>query len=166
MSHVLIAYVDESYDHDFYFVGAAIADYDSWDALARRYEAFRAETSEKHNVPPTASRAHRHTRTRDLRAARPTAPPRLTRPSPQDLPARADRSTAPGPRAPRHPRGRLLSHLTADSQWGTKPHREVRNAGRIGVLCFETTHELEQVCYSEITTAEFVRPCETQPRQQ
>lgn len=54
MSHVLIAYVDESYDHDFYFVGAAIADYDSWDALARRYEAIRAETSEKHNVPPTA----------------------------------------------------------------------------------------------------------------
>ncbi len=51
---VLIAYVDESYDRDFYFVGAAIAEYDVWTDLASRYEAIRLTTRALHNVDAAA----------------------------------------------------------------------------------------------------------------
>lgn len=51
---VLIAYVDESYDRDYYFLGAAIASYEAWDALASRYDAVRAATAERHHIPADA----------------------------------------------------------------------------------------------------------------
>lgn len=51
---MLIAYVDESYDRDFYFVGAAIAEYDVWTDLANRYDEIRSTTSAAHDIPAAA----------------------------------------------------------------------------------------------------------------
>jgi len=41
MACVLIAYVDESYDQDTYFIGAAVADEATWELVAEGFEAVR-----------------------------------------------------------------------------------------------------------------------------
>lgn len=54
MVAVLIAYVDESYDQDLYFVGAALAEYDQWDVLAESYTQIGARTATQHGTDPGA----------------------------------------------------------------------------------------------------------------
>ena len=45
---MLLAYVDESYDRDFYYIAAAIARQDVWDELERVLEELRARTAQLH----------------------------------------------------------------------------------------------------------------------
>jgi hypothetical protein len=47
---VLIAYVDESYDRDFYYVGAAVATIHQWEDLGRSLESIRRRTAAEHGV--------------------------------------------------------------------------------------------------------------------
>lgn len=54
MGLVLIAYVDESYDQELYYVGAAIADYDQWEQLTQHYEDIGRRTAEQHGTEPAA----------------------------------------------------------------------------------------------------------------
>lgn len=54
MACVLIAYVDESYDHDTYFIGAAVADEATWELVAEGFEAVRQRTTPRHSVPANA----------------------------------------------------------------------------------------------------------------
>lgn len=51
---MLIAYLDESYNRDFYFIGAAIAADEQWSALDAEYEATRATTRAHHDIPAGA----------------------------------------------------------------------------------------------------------------
>lgn len=46
-----MAYVDESYDKDSYFIGAAVAHEATWDALEEDLEIIRERTSELHGTP-------------------------------------------------------------------------------------------------------------------
>jgi hypothetical protein len=48
---MLLAYVDESYDRDFYYMAAAIAPQDVWDELERVLEELRARTAQLHGLP-------------------------------------------------------------------------------------------------------------------
>ena len=50
---VLIAYVDESYDRDHYYIGAAIASMDQWEDHAHRLGDVRQRTAEEHGTPVT-----------------------------------------------------------------------------------------------------------------
>lgn len=47
---MLTAYLDESYDSSFYFIGAAIADNEAWDRLAIGYSDIRALTASLHGT--------------------------------------------------------------------------------------------------------------------
>ncbi|WJY00797.1 DUF3800 domain-containing protein [Curtobacterium sp. 458] len=47
---MLIAYVDESYDRDAYFIGAAIATFDEWETLSSRLSAVRHRTAREHGT--------------------------------------------------------------------------------------------------------------------
>lgn len=51
---VLIAYVDESYDQDFYFIGAAIGTQEQWDRVEAAFDAIRTMTAELHGTPADA----------------------------------------------------------------------------------------------------------------
>jgi len=48
---MLLAYVDESYDRDFYYIAAAIAPQDVWDELESALDQIRARTAEQHGLP-------------------------------------------------------------------------------------------------------------------
>lgn len=48
---MLLAYVDESYDRDFYYIAAAIAPQDVWDELESALDQVRARTAEQHGLP-------------------------------------------------------------------------------------------------------------------
>ncbi|MDX2358926.1 DUF3800 domain-containing protein [Dietzia sp. PP-33] len=54
MDHVLIAYVDESYDQELYYIGAAIADYDQWEQLHQLYTQIAERTSAQHGTDAAA----------------------------------------------------------------------------------------------------------------
>ena len=54
MGFVLIAHVDESYDQDLYYIGAAIADYDQWEQLQQLYAQISERTAARHGIDPTA----------------------------------------------------------------------------------------------------------------
>lgn len=56
---VLIAYIDESYEQDSYFIGAAIATQGVWERVAEGYEAVRACTASRHAIP-TGAEFHGH----------------------------------------------------------------------------------------------------------
>lgn len=49
---VLIAYVDESYDRDFYFIGAAVANIEQWEHLSDAYGSIRRRTAAEHGTDP------------------------------------------------------------------------------------------------------------------
>lgn len=51
---MLIAYVDESYDKDTYFIGAAIAPVTAWDHVETKFDAIRMRTAEIHSLPREA----------------------------------------------------------------------------------------------------------------
>lgn len=51
---MLIAYLDESYTRDFYFIGAAIATDEQWNKLDIMYETIRATTRAHHDIPEDA----------------------------------------------------------------------------------------------------------------
>ncbi|TKW63278.1 MAG: DUF3800 domain-containing protein [Paracoccus denitrificans] len=51
---VLIAYIDESYDQDTYFIGAAVANEAAWELVADGYDAVRQRTALLHPVPDGA----------------------------------------------------------------------------------------------------------------
>ena len=51
---VLIAYVDESYDQDTYFIGAAVAEEATWELVEQRFDAVRQRTASQHTVPVDA----------------------------------------------------------------------------------------------------------------
>ncbi len=51
---MLIAYLDESYNRDFYFIGAAIADVTAWERVEESYDAIRVATRRNHDVPDAA----------------------------------------------------------------------------------------------------------------
>ncbi|PPG55758.1 DUF3800 domain-containing protein [Rathayibacter sp. AY1C5] len=48
---MLIAYVDESYTQDFYFIGAAVTTQEKWEQLERGYAALREQIAADHGVP-------------------------------------------------------------------------------------------------------------------
>lgn len=48
---MLIAYVDESYTQDFYFIGAAVTTQEKWERLERGYAALRAQIARDFGVP-------------------------------------------------------------------------------------------------------------------
>ncbi len=48
---MLIAYVDESYNQDFYFIGAAITTQEKWEQLEEGYAALRKQIGADHGVP-------------------------------------------------------------------------------------------------------------------
>lgn len=48
---MLIAYVDESYNQDFYFIGAAITTQEKWEQLEEGYAALRTQIAADHGVP-------------------------------------------------------------------------------------------------------------------
>ncbi|MDV8003120.1 DUF3800 domain-containing protein [Rhodococcus sp. IEGM 1408] len=54
MDPVLIAYVDESYDQELYYVGAAIADYDQWEHLTQLYVEIGQLTADQHGTDASA----------------------------------------------------------------------------------------------------------------
>ena len=56
---MLIAYVDESYDRDHYYIGAAIASTEQWEDHAQRLAAIRQRTAEEHGTP-VAIEFHAH----------------------------------------------------------------------------------------------------------
>lgn len=47
---MLIAYVDESYDRDYYFIGAAIATFEQWEVVAERFAEIRRRTACEHGT--------------------------------------------------------------------------------------------------------------------
>lgn len=47
---MLIAYVDESYDRDFYFIGAALATFEQWEIVSERFASIRARTALEHGT--------------------------------------------------------------------------------------------------------------------
>jgi hypothetical protein len=47
---MLIAYVDESYDRDHYFIGAAIATQAQWERVSDRFSAIRRRTAHEHRT--------------------------------------------------------------------------------------------------------------------
>lgn len=47
---MLIAYVDESYDPDFYFIGAAVAEESQWEDVESRLASIRATTAALHGT--------------------------------------------------------------------------------------------------------------------
>lgn len=47
---MLIAYVDESYNQDFYFIGAAITTQEKWEQLEKGYAALRTQIAADHGV--------------------------------------------------------------------------------------------------------------------
>lgn len=49
---VLIAYLDESYNQDFYFIGAAVTTQEKWEQLEQGYTALRIQIAADHGVPP------------------------------------------------------------------------------------------------------------------
>ena len=51
---MLIAYVDESYDQDTYFIGAAVAEEATWELVEQRFDAVRQRTASQHTVPVDA----------------------------------------------------------------------------------------------------------------
>lgn len=51
---VLIAYVDESYDQDTYFIGAAVAEEATWELVEQSFDAVRQRTASQHTVPVDA----------------------------------------------------------------------------------------------------------------
>lgn len=59
MGRVLIAYVDESYDQELYYIGAAIADYDQWEQLHQLYAQIAERTSTQHGID-SAAEFHGH----------------------------------------------------------------------------------------------------------
>ena len=59
MDHVLIAYVDESYDQELYYIGAAIAEYDRWEQLHQLYAHITERTSAQHGTK-LAAEFHGH----------------------------------------------------------------------------------------------------------
>ncbi|MWV32454.1 DUF3800 domain-containing protein [Rathayibacter iranicus] len=48
---MLIAYVDESYTQDFYFIGAAVTTQEKWEQLEQGYAALREQIAADHGVP-------------------------------------------------------------------------------------------------------------------
>jgi hypothetical protein len=48
---MLLAYVDESYDRDFYYIAAAIAPQDAWDHLERALGEIRSRSAKEHGLP-------------------------------------------------------------------------------------------------------------------
>lgn len=54
---MLIAHVDESYDRDFYFIGAALATFEQWEIVSERFAMIRARTALEHG---TSSRIEFH----------------------------------------------------------------------------------------------------------
>lgn len=56
---MLIAYVDESYDREFYFIGAAVATMHQWECVSDTYSAIRRRTSAEHGTDP-AIEFHAH----------------------------------------------------------------------------------------------------------
>jgi hypothetical protein len=48
---MLLAYVDESYDRDFYYIAAAIAPQDVWDQLETALDGIRTRTVREHGLP-------------------------------------------------------------------------------------------------------------------
>lgn len=50
---MLIAYLDESYNQDFYFIGAAIMTQDQWGELEDRYALIRRRAADDYGVPST-----------------------------------------------------------------------------------------------------------------
>ncbi len=48
---MLIAYVDESYNQDFYFIGAAVTTQEKWEQLEKAYAALRTQIAADHGVP-------------------------------------------------------------------------------------------------------------------
>ncbi|MCJ1685141.1 MULTISPECIES: DUF3800 domain-containing protein [unclassified Rathayibacter] len=51
---MLIAYVDESYDQSYYFIGAAVTSKENWDRLERDYERLRERATTEHGIAPDA----------------------------------------------------------------------------------------------------------------
>lgn len=51
---MLIAYVDESYNRNYYYIGAAIGDETAWEQLAEAYDEIHGRTSALHDVAPDA----------------------------------------------------------------------------------------------------------------
>lgn len=49
---MLVAYVDESYDRDRYFIGAAIATLEGWEAVSSCLAAVRQRTAREHGTDP------------------------------------------------------------------------------------------------------------------
>ena len=47
---MLIAYVDESYDRDYYFIGVALATIEQWEAVSARFDAIRRRTAVEHGT--------------------------------------------------------------------------------------------------------------------
>jgi hypothetical protein len=47
---MLIAYVDDSYDQDYYFIGAALTSKENWDRLERDYRVLRERVTAEHGV--------------------------------------------------------------------------------------------------------------------
>ncbi|MGN8048231.1 DUF3800 domain-containing protein [Curtobacterium sp. 22159] len=47
---MLIAYVDESYDRDHYFIGAALATFEQWEAVSERFATIRQRTAREHGT--------------------------------------------------------------------------------------------------------------------
>lgn len=50
---MLIAYVDESYDRDYYYIGAAVATITQWEDLSQRLQDIRKRTAAIHGTPAT-----------------------------------------------------------------------------------------------------------------
>lgn len=51
---MLIAYVDESYNRDYYFIGAAIGDEPAWERVSESYDQIHERTGAQHEVPTDA----------------------------------------------------------------------------------------------------------------
>ncbi|PZF10031.1 hypothetical protein DEJ25_13270 [Curtobacterium sp. MCPF17_011] len=49
-----MAYVDESYDKDFYFIGAAVGTQEQWDRVEAAFDAIRNIAAELHGTPSDA----------------------------------------------------------------------------------------------------------------
>ncbi len=56
---MLIAYVDESYDRDAYFIGAAVASFSAWESVSARLADIRCLTAAVHGTP-AAVEFHAH----------------------------------------------------------------------------------------------------------
>ncbi|WP_434168940.1 DUF3800 domain-containing protein [Clavibacter michiganensis] len=51
---MLTAYLDESYNDDFYFIGAALGTSEVWDRVSEGYSQIRQHTHERHATPEAA----------------------------------------------------------------------------------------------------------------